>query len=511
MFQLILSPGWPGQEDFTKELELETVRIEDSLKVKSDSLAFSVVVKEFEKRRPIAGEEVEFRHYGPDFPPLEVLNQPAAYLERGTDPIYGDYTIEFKGVIVSVTQTLINPRVRRFDCEANDFMVYFDRMKLKETIAPNRAGHMIHDILKLVQENEPEFVPAYTYVGPEIAEEKILDYQSPSEAIDEIVASVGGQWYVDYNKRVYFFQRLDLKSPFLPQDNILDADEELNYFNLEFKESIENIANMLFITDAKSASFRYVYEESFGPPATADEILISFPLSARPKPPPKTLVGGVDLTKASVPSGWFRARIVNVQTGVKTDLKVWAYEGRHNAAVGDLIVNYEREFIYLNRYALRTNERLEVEYRYAITGDVFWYWDAESITHMWHRRLGDLPRERVWLPIETLVAPGATPQRGVFQKRLSEPAIWVEDELQAIEPVVEREFRRNAYPEITGKFYTYLRGWKAGMNFKLRSKMHGDFYQTPMLRDMIVTKVIKRPASHERMISEIYFMNAERE
>ena len=96
-----------SEQDRTAWVLPETISTTDSLKIKSDSCSFEMVVQGWEIGKPQGGNTVQ------------ILDE-------------AENEILFAGVIEEVTQKLLNPVTFQYSCEASDWTKFFDRRLVNE-------------------------------------------------------------------------------------------------------------------------------------------------------------------------------------------------------------------------------------------------------------------------------------------------------------------------------------------------------------------------------------------
>ncbi|GAI94677.1 unnamed protein product, partial [marine sediment metagenome] len=75
-----------------------------------------------------------------------------------------------------------------------------------------------------------------------------FDYVQVSEAITQIAETCGYEWYVDYDKNIYFFLKTDYPAPFQ-----IDDDQE-NYKDLIINTDISQLRNRVHVRSSKLAN-----------------------------------------------------------------------------------------------------------------------------------------------------------------------------------------------------------------------------------------------------------------
>ena len=138
--------------DVTLFVPFKTISMSDSLTIKSDSLSFTMYIKEFETPPPRSSQTVQVRYY------FDTSDYPTDFLSAGvydTAEILFDaaenkyYTVEFEGLITTVTRKWIAPPLwLSYECVCADYTRQFDRNLVNEVYPAGwYSGDIVIDIV----------------------------------------------------------------------------------------------------------------------------------------------------------------------------------------------------------------------------------------------------------------------------------------------------------------------------------------------------------------------------
>jgi len=121
-----------NEKDVTLAVDVETLSISDSLKIKSDSLNFDMVIEDWAFDPPRCGNRVM------------VIEEPSQ-------------EVHFAGLITEVSQKLLNPITYSFSVSASDWTKFFDRVLISEVWKGELAEDLVRKIVEKVNEYTPNF------------------------------------------------------------------------------------------------------------------------------------------------------------------------------------------------------------------------------------------------------------------------------------------------------------------------------------------------------------------
>lgn len=249
--------------DRTASIDLPTVRVNNTLLLKSDTMSFEATTDG--SWRPQAGNEVVFTNAG---------------------------VREFAGVIVSTEEELENPDILRYAVTCKDYTQFFDHHLVQATYPSQAADLTVKDIVtNFANRSGVTFTTAN--VDPSfILPAQTFPYMPPSEAIKQLADLLEWLFFIDYNKDVHFRALESMASP-LP-GNLLLADSDVSsYHDLRLSEDISQLKNRIFL---RGFSTRSTTQKTFQ--FTGDGVTTWFPLGYAPW---STDSGDIAVTVAGVP------------------------------------------------------------------------------------------------------------------------------------------------------------------------------------------------------------------
>lgn len=152
-----------------------------------------------------------------------------------------DTTKLFSGRILSKEEEFLNPNQLKYSVECVDHTRDLDKLLVTESYVNQKGGDIIKDIIDT-------YTVGFTYVnvqdGPTLT--KIaFDHIQVSEAITQIAEACGYQWYIDYDKDLYFFLVTDYPASFG-----LDDDQK-HYKELVINYDISQLRNRVYVKSSK--------------------------------------------------------------------------------------------------------------------------------------------------------------------------------------------------------------------------------------------------------------------
>jgi len=159
--------------DRTEYINARSFSITDELTSRVNSASFSFICNS-ETVTPTAGETV--------------------LIEEGNTKL-------FSGRVLRKKESFFPPNLLKYEIECIDYTRDLDKKLVIESYLNKTAGYIIKDIID-------KYTTGFTYTnvadGP-IITKIAFDYIQVSEAITQIAETTGYEWYVDYDKDLYFF------------------------------------------------------------------------------------------------------------------------------------------------------------------------------------------------------------------------------------------------------------------------------------------------------------------
>jgi hypothetical protein len=184
-------------------------------------------------------------------------------IKSGTKPSTGDEIVIlegttklFGGIIDQVKDQTANSNVR-YQCEARDYTFHMNKRLVVESYesgreALSRADEILVDIVtryctgfttKNVQTTSPE------------VDAILFDYIAPSECFKQLCGYVGWQWYVDYERDIWFFNPADLNKP---APMVINGAASFRNFNHDL--DMQNLRNRVYVRGGTYLSDFVTYE-----------------------------------------------------------------------------------------------------------------------------------------------------------------------------------------------------------------------------------------------------------
>lgn len=251
-----------GGQDYTKLVDLKSLKISGNIAVSNDTAQFSTVITGKSMPHPKGAQEVR------------VIN---------------GSTVEFGGVVSQPTETLIEPGTMSYDTQCRDYRYWLDKRMVINTYTGWTAGNIVKDIIS-------RFTAGFTtnnVQGLDISFTiplMVFDYVAPSKALDKLATAVGFSWWVDYNKDIHFGPMTENVSP-LPNNTLLPDSDTLNYSDLQITEDVSQLRNQIYLKGYKVPAQYAITDQR-----VADGQTTTFYMTYEPKHDLKSItvtVGGV--------------------------------------------------------------------------------------------------------------------------------------------------------------------------------------------------------------------------
>ena len=199
--------------DRTEYIDARSLSIIDELTSRVNSASFAFICNDI-ALSPIAGQ--------------------AVLIEEGSNKL-------FSGRILTKEEDFLPPNLLKYQVECIDNTRDLDKKLVIESYLNEKAGDIIKDIITKYTSG---FTTIHVSDGPTITR-IAFDYIQVSEAITKIAETCGYEWYVDYDKDIYFFLKTDYPAPFQ-----LDDDQE-NYKDLIINTDISQLRNRIYVKSSK--------------------------------------------------------------------------------------------------------------------------------------------------------------------------------------------------------------------------------------------------------------------
>ena len=366
-----------GGVDRTEYIDARSLSIIDELTSRVNSTSFVFICNDI-ALAPAAGE--------------------AVLIEEGATKL-------FSGRILTKEEDFLPPNLLKYQIECIDNTRDLDKKLVIENYIDTLAGDIIKDIID-------KYTTGFTYVhvsdGPTIVR-IAFDYIQVSEAITKIAECCGYEWYVDYNKDIYFFFKTDYPAPFQ-----LDDDQE-HYKDLIVNTDISQLRNRVYVKSEKYETLDFT-ELFIGDGST---VTWTCKYQANPLPAPSLKLNGISKT-----IGW---------------------DGVDNPDDYDFMLNATTKVLSLGTYQSTPADGDEIVITYGGDVPIIIKWDdQDSIDAIKAIEGGD----------------------GIFENCITDNNIdtkeWAMDAAKA-------DLLQNANPVIQGTFVTNRSGIKSGQIITLNS------------------------------------------
>lgn len=198
--------------DHTEDVEYQSVQLNRALTSQIDTLRFKVVRK------------------GAGFKP-ELMQDVE---------IWEDATQLFGGQIVEMNETVEGKDVETFECTAKDYSFDMDRNMVIASYEEMTVEEIIDDI-------NTNFLPAGYDIANVVCPIEVnyiaFNYEYPSKCLQQLAELVSYDWYVDQDKKIFFFSKTANVAPF----DLTDDNENYYYNSLVLKKDIKSLRNTIIV------------------------------------------------------------------------------------------------------------------------------------------------------------------------------------------------------------------------------------------------------------------------
>ncbi|GAB7389001.1 hypothetical protein BSNK01_28390 [Bacillaceae bacterium] len=346
---------------------LDSFRIEQILTQAVDSLQFQT--KDY---RPFEGQEIRVED--------------------------DDAGVLFAGIIDSVKLVQDNNlSVQIYEVTAQDYTYQLDRRLVVETYENMAADEIVRDIITKYGDN---FTTNHVQTGAPVVEYISFDYKRPSECFKELADYVGWDWFVDYDRDIWFF---DPKIQNDPAPIAINETAEVS----EFEHYIETtgLRNRVYVRGGTMLSDVFVHE------IEADGVARTWILPHKPHEL-KVYFGGVPKT-----------------VGI---------ESVHEELAFDTMMNFQEKYVRCSPQTATPvkGTRLRFEYKY----------DVDVIT-----MVEDIASQQ-----DIAAVQGGD---GVYEHVIVDDSLTTID---AAEAAGYADLREHANPRVSGSFKSTVHGWRPG-------------------------------------------------
>jgi hypothetical protein len=433
--------GASNPPSYLEFVDFNSIVIQNSVQVASDTMEFDLIIHNNEIDSPVAGNEVIFKD---------------------------DDTIEFGGVLTSIDRGLgPEPSIKILHCSCKDYVYYLNRRYVNKLYASQAAGVTVKEILTDLYTNSNSDVH-YEFFKDNVANVDngdtlaafTFDKIIPSQAFDMIAQSTGMQWWIDFDKKVYF-KVLNTKNATFLDELKLNVEDDINtHYNFTELESVDGVATQIILRDMTLLSTASQVDEKTG--------------AQMGKMNGQT---NKHFALSRTPFSFLHVETVSKNTGsgaVNQTLKYEDVDGQVPDGTGtssEVFVYVKDKASYIrfsNANTVADSNVVIVTYRYVITDDLEAP-DFRSVDEMAKRTGGD----------------------GVHQFVYSQTSGMRFLDLEDAETVTSLLRTRKSQILRRGSFSSRIKGWQAGQAF---IRLWPTVLQTEGMYVISVTKTILTPA-----------------
>lgn len=244
----IASPGGGSLDLYTEFVDFDSIRIQDSIELGSDSMDFTLRIYNHIQPPPLSGNEVFFQDSG---------------------------VTEFGGVLLSVNRQFgADDREVIYNCECQDYTYFLNRRLVNNIFSLSTINTLLGTSLTVITAgalfkailtdlyNDSNQDIHYEYFkdnvsqiddGPELRE-MTFDKVIPSQAFDSIAQASGMNWNLGFDKQVSLKLINDVAASQLPSITLDVINDITNYFNFSEQETIDGIGTELLLRDIRRQS-----------------------------------------------------------------------------------------------------------------------------------------------------------------------------------------------------------------------------------------------------------------
>jgi len=199
--------------DKTDQVDWKSIEKIEVLTKEPDTLKFSIRNYGTKTYRPVLGDEVT---------------------------LFEDSTKIFGGVVIETEDEII-ANLKFFAVHCKDFTHTLDRKLVTTTYSDTSANSIISSIVST-------FVEAGFTTGgvnaPTIIKKIVFNYLTVSQSLQKLAETLGNyDWYVDYDKVIFFFQEAAISAPF----NLTDTSQNFVWNSLHVEQNTHQIRNHIII------------------------------------------------------------------------------------------------------------------------------------------------------------------------------------------------------------------------------------------------------------------------
>ncbi len=191
-----------------------------------------------------------------------------------------DSAKEFAGYIIEVQETTEGGGLICYKVDCKDYTHEMDRQMVVKSYSKQTVNDIIADI-------NTDYLDGFTLTNvncPITIDYIAFNYEQPSKCLQKLAELVNYDWYVDYDKDIHFFSRLENTAPFNIEDNdghclkdTLTIEEDLtrlkNAVYVRGGEYVATERTEKFISDGEQTTFNLAYKYSQAPTIKINDVV----------------------------------------------------------------------------------------------------------------------------------------------------------------------------------------------------------------------------------------------
>jgi len=285
-----------------------------------------------------------------------------------------------------------------YECSAQDYIYLLDRKLVVETYENETADSIVKDII--AKYGGGIFTTNHVQSSAPTVEYIVFDYKAPSECFKELADYVGWDWYIDYDKDVWFFN---------PADEVSSAPISLeagaNFRNLRHDIDTQGLRNRVYVRGGTMLSDPWTYE------IKADGAARAWVLPHKPHE--------ISMTVGETP----------VTVGI---------ENVHDEADYDYMMNFQEKYVRCSSHTTTPTAGATISFTYK--------YDIDVIT-----MVEDVASQQAIAKVQ-----GGD---GVYEHVIVDDSLTTID---AAEAAGNADLKEHANPRVRGSFETEVAGWTPG-------------------------------------------------
>lgn len=467
-----------GTLDVTPLVDFESVKVDDNVIMTNNTMDLTITInpgvdyvmdavsgKQVLAARPRAGQQIIWHN------PLYIITAP-----DGSQQPYR----EFAGVITEVRETEDFPNLK-YEIKAQSYVRWFDRHLVVGSYGVDYPQNMVRNIVN-------RYCPGFTTYNVQSAPYQVsslyYDYKKPSEAIKEIADMIEWGFYIDYYKDVHFYPMETFSSP-LPH-NILDVDNDVvNYGDLEITENGEQQMNKIFIRGFKTRH-NGVSVTVFTADGNTDTWNLGYRISSAISDTMVQVYTSINQYNQDKQNFQAGSPQLGTQMTLARDIVDGTPDmvGQPNTAY----INYTNGVVRIPNF--NNNGKVPNQYVVAVRYHIM--------------------KEAVFLaqdPQAQGVTASLEQTDGVYESTIVDKSL-TNSTYNAVKAKGMLMLMKYRYPQISGKFTSYISGWKSGQFFQLVTKRRFGGINEVMYIQRVQKSIVKNDSGEYVTLNEIEFADS---